>query len=35
MMTKTEQLSRPASGSFDGNSRPLGKAAVDGRSAFA
>jgi len=26
MMTKTEHLSRPASGSFDGNSRPLGEA---------
>ena len=25
-MTKTEHLSRPASGSFDGNSRPLGEA---------
>ena len=23
MMTKTEHLSRPASGSFDGNSRPV------------
>jgi hypothetical protein len=26
MMTKTEHLSRPASASFDGNSRPLGEA---------
>jgi hypothetical protein len=29
MMTKTERLSMPASGSFDGNSRSLGAAAVD------
>jgi hypothetical protein len=29
MITKTERLSRPASGSVDGNSRPLGEAAVD------
>jgi hypothetical protein len=29
MITKTERLSRPASASVDGNSRPLGEAAVD------
>jgi hypothetical protein len=29
MMTKTERWSTPASGSFDGNSRPWGQAAVD------
>jgi hypothetical protein len=29
MMTKTERLSTPASGSFDGNSRPLGEVGVD------
>ena len=29
MMTKTERWSTPASGSSDGTSRPLGKAAVD------
>jgi hypothetical protein len=29
MMTQTERLSTSASGSFDGKSRPLGKAAVD------
>jgi hypothetical protein len=34
MMTKTERLSRPASGSLDGNSRPLGEAAVDAAKRF-
>src|SRR6516162_4535313 len=29
MMTKTERLSTPASASSDGNSRPLGEAAID------